>query len=223
MTESPHLAAVISGDLILSEKLPAAVRRAVPGRLDACARLLRTDLGLDCSDIDVFRGDAWQMIVRDPAAAVTVCLLIRAELRSWQSELDTRTVIGIGRIDSEGDGRVSTGYGEAFTLSGRALDDLPKDRRMALRIADAPAPLVDILDAGVHLLDEIVDGWTAAQSRAIVGAMKRLSQDEIGASWATGPISQQAVAQHLRRASWGATEHWLGAFPTLLRHHFERD
>lgn len=164
------------------------------------------------SDIDLYRGDSWQMIVDDPREASAAMVLIRAELMAWHDGLDTRTVAGIGTITDSGNGRVSTGYGEAFTLSGRGLDGLPKDRRMALRAASLETPLLQLLDASVFLLDRIVSEWTQAQARAVSGALRGWSQDEIGSRWQEGPISQQAVAQHLRRASWNAVQEWLTAF-----------
>lgn len=208
--------AVISGDLVLSESLPAAVRRAMPARLAESVAILREEAGITASDVDIFRGDAWQVIVEAPERAIEAAVVIRASLMAWQAALDTRAVIGIGRIDSRGDDRVSSGYGEAFTRSGHALDSLPRDRRMAIRFADDAVS--EMMDGGVHLLDRVVSGWTPAQARAVLGALRGRSQDEIGAAWNDGPISQQAVAQHLQRASWNAVSHWLNASAAFIQH-----
>lgn len=215
MKSSPTVAAVISGDFVLSEELSSAVRKAVPGKLNEAVIDLRTRFNTDVSEIDLYRGDAWQLIVEDPAHAVNVALAMRLSLMTWQSAVDTRAVVGIGGIESRGETRVSSGFGEAFTRSGRALDALPRDRRMSIQIGEEDGG--EILDAGVHMLDRIVGEWTTAQARAVLGAMSGMSQDEIGASWKDGPISQQAVAQHLQRASWGAVNHWLEALADYIQ------
>lgn len=212
--------AVITGDLVLSEKLPSAVRRAVPRFLDECVRVLREERSARTSDIDLYRGDAWQMIVEEPSDVAFAMVLIRTELMVRHDGLDSRAVAGIGKIDNTGGERVSTGYGQAFTLSGRGLDALPKDRRMALRAADIKEPLLHLLDTSVFLLDRLMSGWTQGQAQAVSGALRGWSQDEIGGRWQEGPISQQAVAQHLRRASWHAVQEWLDAFATYVDGHY---
>jgi hypothetical protein len=141
-----------------------------------------------------------------------VALYIRAAARASSASFDTRIAVAVGPIDDAGDGRISTGYGEAFTLSGRTLDAMTRDRHMQLRVAGIPAATGALLDASIHLLDRIVGQWTPAQARVAAGALRGLSQEEIGAEWPTRPISQQAVAQHMARASWSAVEHMLKAW-----------
>ena len=215
MKRSTNTGAVLSGDLVLSEELSAAVRSAVPARLRDAVADLADRIPAEISDIDLFRGDSWQLIVEDPSFSLHAALFIRLSLITWRPEVDTRAVIGIGSIESRGDGRVSEGYGEAFTSSGRGLDSLPRDRRIS--IVDE----VDVLAAGVHLLDRISSDWTTSQARAVLMAMKGMSQEEIGAAWDGGPISQQAVAQHLQRASWHAVNHWLSAFSAHFQQKYD--
>src|SRR5690625_6870968 len=74
-----------------------------------------------------------------------------------------------------------------------------------------------LVNAATVLVDEVVTDWTAAQATAVSRAMRGQSQEEIGRGWAGGPISQQAVAQHVRRASWPAVRGWVAARQGLMR------
>jgi hypothetical protein len=204
---APH--SVLTGDLVLSERISRSVRKSIPGLLEAsAAELQRMEIAI--SEVDVFRGDSWQVIVRRPEDALFAAVYFRAAGRASVAEFDTRVGIGIGAIEYEGSGGVSTGYGSAYTLSGRTLDEMPRDRR--IQVASADLNTTPLLDASLHLLDRIAGQWTASQARVIAASMSGRSQEEIGAAWAPRPISQQAVAQHVARASWHAVDHLLTAW-----------
>ncbi len=60
--------AVITGDIVRSSALSPAERRRLLKVIDAGSRQLRRILTASVPlDIDVFRGDSWQMLVTDPA------------------------------------------------------------------------------------------------------------------------------------------------------------
>jgi hypothetical protein len=211
------LHSVLTGDLVLSERLSKAVRKGIPAHLSQ----LRDDLataGVGLSVIDIFRGDGWQVIVRNPADALAAAIYLRAAARSSTLQFDTRVSIGVGGIEEEGSDGVSTGFGEAFTLSGRGLDEMPRDRTLTVRLPPSHQSLGDMVDASFHLLDRLIRGWTPAQARVVAAAIKGRSQEEIGADWPTKPISQQAVGQHLARASWPAIDHMLDAWRRHILH-----
>jgi hypothetical protein len=211
------LHSVLTGDLVLSERLSKTVRKGIPAHLAQ----LRDDLataGVDLSVIDIFRGDGWQLIVRDPADALAAAIYLRAAARSSTLQFDTRVSIGIGGIEEEGSDGGSTGFGEAFTLSGRGLDEMPRDRTLTVRLPPSHQSLGEMVDASFHLLDRLIRGWTPAQARVVAAAIKGRSQEEIGVDWPTKPISQQAVGQHLARASWPAIDHMLDAWRRHIRH-----
>ncbi len=213
---SETLTAVLTGDLVMSEKLSAAVRKMVPDRLELCRRAL-LEHEVDVSEVDVYRGDGWQLLTRTPEWLPFIALFIRVELKAWREDLDSRAVGAVGTTQSTGDGDVSRGYGDAFTRSGRGLDSLPKDRRMAFSLHADDDAQQRLVNAATVLVDEVVTDWTAAQATAVSRAMRGQSQEEIGRGWPGGPISQQAVAQHLQRASWPAVRGWLDAMNGLIR------
>jgi hypothetical protein len=208
------LTSVLTGDLVHSERMNRSVRRAIPGLLDASAKDLRS-LSIDISDVDVFRGDAWQVLVRPAHRGLFAAVYMRAAGGASSSEYDTRVAIGIGPIEDEGSGRVSAGFGDAFTRSGRALDAMPRDRRIQVSLPKEEEAAY--LDGALHLLDRIMVQWTPSQARVVAAAMRGQSQEETAAAWPSRPISQQAVAQHLARAAWPAIAHFIEAFEERFR------
>ncbi|WP_432464610.1 MULTISPECIES: hypothetical protein [unclassified Agarivorans] len=141
--------AVLSGDIVGSSDLPADIFAELIGCLNQSLSLLceRYD-----ARYEMFRGDAFQLVVNQPGCAIDCALTIRLALKSFGSKrqgFDARIGIGIGQIDPL-DEYVSRSSGQAFVLSGRGLDSL---KRQYLAIfADNPQFL-----RGIDLLTKFVD------------------------------------------------------------------
>lgn len=202
--------AVLTGDIVKSTRLaPAAHRQleAVLKEARAASASIWGDTALP-APLTVFRGDSWQMAVREPALALRIALFVHAWLRipgARHPSLDSRIAIGLGKVDQLPSKAHSTGSGEAFRLSGQALDRMPRGRLLGIAVpAHARSGRAMALTVVLGLTDAIVSGWTESQARAIVATLSGKRQKEIGRAWAPGPITQQAVAGHLRRANWDA-------------------
>lgn len=201
--------AVLTGDMVDSVKMRASgapstgvlLRRAA-----AVAREVLPEAGI--SELDVFRGDSWQLLVRDPAEALAVAIVLRAALRSEgprrQPFWDTRVAIGIGPAEGLVEERLSESEGGAFQNSGQALDRLsdgPASRQPRMTLAVTGGKSQEAAgDIVVRLVDVIVRQWTPHQGRAFCGSLRELTHAEIG-KYFDPPISKQAVALHLERAS----------------------
>jgi len=198
--------AVITGDIVDSSKLPKAQRKLLPGLIAKASRDTRQAFPEAVPlDVDVFRGDGWQLLVSDVPLCLRVGLFFRACLRSTAERgrgLDTRAAIGVGRVDFVRD-RVSQGDGEAYRLSGRALEDMPRKQRLLL--ADPAAIEVGTRTVIVRLIDVLAQGWTGRQALAVRGALRGWTQEKIAKEWPES-ISQQAVTKHLEAAEWPALE-----------------
>ena len=212
--------AILTGDIESSSELPQDVRGQLP-------EILRT-VGEDVREgfspavpypIDIFRGDSWQMAVVDPVVALRVALDVRCGLHAHHPDhpIVTRIAIGIGDVDFIPEGSVSEGDGTAFRLSGQAIEEMDRRRHLAIRVAEpgtpperAPLPVL------LTLMDALADGWTPRQSLAISGALRGLTQEQIGAGWRPNPISQQAVAQHLDSARWAALSEGIDYFERVV-------
>jgi hypothetical protein len=207
---------VITGDIVASSQLKAPERRRLLKVIGESSRLLRGIMGKAVPmEVDVFRGDSWQMLVTDPPRALRAALVFRALLR-WKMgahRLDTRLAIGVGPVDLLPRRRVSEGSGEAFRRSGHALDAMKK---RGMTFSSGGGDDEGALDAIVHLLDEIASGWTEKQAWAVVGAMRGRTQQEISATWGNPRITQQTAAQHLDAAGWHAVKHGLDEFEARL-------
>ena len=210
--------AVITGDIVDSSKLPKAQRKLLPGLIAKASR----DTGKAFPDAvplaaDVFRGDGWQLLVGDVVRCLRVGLFFRACLRSAAERgrgLDTRVAIGVGRVDFVRE-RVSQGDGEAYRLSGRALENMPRKQR--LRLVGSAIKETDALVVIVRLIDVLAQSWTGKQAFALRGALRGWTHEKIAKEWPE-PISQQAVAKHLDGAQWPA----LAAALTYVENNLQR-
>jgi len=187
---------------VRSSRLPLARRKKLVPDISAASDRLRKFFGdIVPLPVDIFRGDSWQMLISDHASVVTVAVFFRATLKHlWKSgNIDTRIAIGMGKVEFIPGDRVSEGDGEAFRLSGEALESMDKHVRMQIGFSDKE--LEKRLNVVIHLVDAIVMRWTDKQALVVSGALRGLKQDEITKLWKP-PITQQNVAKHLLKAKW---------------------
>ena len=207
--------AVLTGDIVRSSKLSGKDRPRLHSAISTAADDLRRHFNAAIPyDIDVFRGDSWQLLVSDPRQALRVALYFRARLRSQfdDAKVDTRIAIGIGGVDFLPESGVSTGDGDAFRRSGWAFEELGRSSRMAFSAAEN-ARCIDVV---VRLVDHPATYWTARQAYAVSQALFGHTQEEIAESWVDRPITQQAVAQHLARAGWHAVDTAVSFFEEFI-------
>lgn len=212
--------AVITGDIIQSSKLDAETRKWLMRSLKAALEQWDEDFEMES---ELIRGDSFQCLIPDPAIALRVALLIRTYVRSLNPTaaydmyhrenpaishsrlltnwlFDVRIAIGIGEIDYEGD-TLAESDGEAFHLSGRALDRL-KDGRQNLAIVSNDNNKGELASMA-PLLDAILSGTTALQCEVI--NLKLLGHTEVEIARML-EINQSAVNQRSISGNWGAIQ-----------------
>jgi len=198
--------AVITGDIVDSSKLSKAQRKLLPGLIaKASSETSQAFPAAVPLTVDVFRGDGWQLLVSDVTRSLRVGLYFRAVLRSAAERgrgLDTRVAVAVGTVDFVGE-RVSQGDGEAYRLSGRTLEDMPRKQRLLLALPAGNE--TEALAIIVRLIDVLAQGWTGKQALAVRGALRGWTQEKIAKEWPES-ISQQAVTKHLDGAQWPALE-----------------
>ncbi|UCF94586.1 MAG: hypothetical protein JSW39_10635 [Desulfobacterales bacterium] len=215
--ERGKLYAVITGDIIGSSRLAENARlelhRAMVAGADALHKAFDNAVPMD---VDIFRGDSWQLLVTIPSQALRVGLFYRAYLRARMAA-DTRLAIAVGTVDFIPGERVSGGDGQAYRSSGVGLEKLLKLSRFRMIFAEN-TNLKDsqALNVVVQLVDALAMNWTAKQAQAMLGILQGWTQETIAGAWWGKPISQQAVAQHLDRAGWHAIEQALVFFEDRL-------
>lgn len=203
--------AVLTGDIIGSTKLSPAEMKKVRETItkSVSAFVVRND-PLN-QKAEFFQGDSWQVLLGDPANALRLALLIQANLRS-KTNAETRAAIGIGGVSSlEHTAAISTG--EAFTLSGRSLEDMPTGARLTGALPERlriPALWFPHL---LHLCSGLLRGWTRRQAE-VMGLWLSLpdpTYDSV-ASRLTPPVAKQSVSDILTSANLQALHEALSIF-----------
>jgi hypothetical protein len=202
------LYAVLTGDLVKSSRLSVdQSKRAIELLKRSSGEFEKSFQGAIQGELDSFRHDSWQLLMKRPALAIRATIFLRASIKMESdatTRYDTRIAIGIGTVDSISRRRISDSRGAAFTFSGKALDGMGGER---LAFASENGLTGDCIAQGViPLLDCVISDWTATESRAVCGALLGRTQEQSAAKWPvdqgeTRP-SRQAVAKALRRARW---------------------
>lgn len=198
--------AVLTGDIIGSGRRSAAdVDLAMASLEEGAIEIESWDESE--SRFTRFRGDGWQLYLHDPRLSLLSVLTLIAHLKASATPFDTRIAIGLGSVDRLGSSNLSDASGQAFFLSGRALDDLPRGRSIALAGQHAVEKAHEAL---FELAVWIANHWTRGQAEAMALALgpEGRTQAEIARSLS---ITQQAVHKRLRGAGWGVLSHAVDA------------
>lgn len=169
---------VITGDVVDSTSIPMEKRA---GLLECMSSVLDDIKHTYSISYEYFRGDSVQIVVDNPSDSLVVCILFRVGLRAQtEKELsimcDIRLSIGIGMTEFLG-GNVNISDGEAFRLSGRALDNMGKS------MLCLSTPWEDVngeFGASLPFVDDTICGLTTGQAWALYYSLsKNLSKKEI--------------------------------------------
>lgn len=204
----PPVIAVITGDLVASSKADSTVvddaMRALSKAADSLSQLSEAD-----TRFTRFRGDGWQISLDFPGLALRACLLMIAALRASGTGLDTRLSIGIGPFDSLGSRTLADASGEVFVLSGHALDQMPRSRRIGY--GGGPRAHDPWLYGLLSLIDWHAARWSREQAEAIVATLSHadMTQTELAAGL---NISRQALKARLNSSGLTAMKDALYAF-----------
>lgn len=207
------IGAIITGDIVDSTKMVAEERDSMLHMLQSLPEILST---LTKIDLEIFRGDSFQIRVRDSVDSLTAALAIRAHIRSYKfsehnRQWDARLSIGIGKVEYE-NGTLATSDGEAYRLSGRGLDTIGKNRL----IVETPWHEVNKeLRVSTAFADDIVSRWTQSQSRVMFQSMTTdISHAEIGCLLG---ITRQMVDKALKAGKEELMNLYISRFKELIK------
>ena len=197
------LFAVLTGDLVSSRKLsPERLERTRRLIAEGARRFRRREPHALCGVPEVFRGDAWQLLLREPRWALRLALLMRALLLA-RDDVRTRVSIGIGAVDVIDRRRVSLSTGEAFTLSGHALDSITGYFDLTGALPERAAPLAAWFPAMLHLASGLVRPWTRRQAEIVSVALLSANPTHESIAGTLRPrVSKQSVTESLAGARW---------------------
>ena len=165
---------------------------------------------------EFYRGDSFQVWLKNAEVALQVALLCRAAAISASPDegtflADIRVSIGIAKTATP---RASLGAakGEPFVLSGRAFDELvKKDTRLVITSANALANTgLQVIADHINSIFKVI---TSKQSEVIFELLKGSSQTEVAN---TLRKSKSTISQHVSSGRWGEIERLLKHFQSII-------
>lgn len=182
------MTSVITGDIIGSRQ------QKTKDWVEDLKRIL-SPFGETPSQWEIYRGDEFQIEIKNPEEALLSAILIKARLKALK--LDARMSIGIGDKTHNAE-KISESNGSAFIHSGELFETLKKLKvTLAIRTGDA------IFDEKINLMLQLaltfMDNWLAQPAEFVAMAIENptLSQEELGQKIG---INQAAVSRRQKRA-----------------------
>jgi hypothetical protein len=157
MSQKQIITSVITGDIIQSRKTNS------PLWLPKLKKTLSLE-GKSPRTWQVYRGDSFQIEVRDPARALLTAIRIKATIKSIKN-LDVRMAIGIGDKNYNSHS-VAESEGTAFLNSGEKFETLKKSKlNLAIK---SPWPEFDReMNVFFRLASIPMDSWTSNSAELI--------------------------------------------------------
>ena len=123
----------------------------------------------------------------------------------------------VGTIDFMPETSKGGADGEAYRLSGPALDGMGTKQTLCLALSQrwgGARQDPEALKTTVVLVGALADRWTEKQALAVKGALLGYTQEETRKIWPSS-VTRQAVAKSLDGAGWFAVERALRLFEAL--------
>lgn len=182
------MTSVITGDIIGSRQ------QKTKDWVEDLKRIL-SPFGETPSQWEIYRGDEFQIEIKNPEEALLSAILIKARLKALK--LDARMSIGIGDKTYNAE-KISESNGSAFIHSGELFETLKKLKvTLAIRTGDT------VFDEKINLMLQLaltfMDNWLAQPAEFVAMAIENptLSQEELGQKIG---INQAAVSRRQKRA-----------------------
>ena len=152
--------------------------------------------GKNPADWEIYRGDEFQIEIRNCEEALLIAFQIKAFLRTIS--LDARMSIGIGDKTFDAN-RISESNGSAFVYSGEAFDVMKKNKT-TLVVQSANSEFNKDMNLLIRLGLSFMDNWLSQQAEYVLLAINNpeLSQEEMGEIL---KINQAAVSKRRKRAN----------------------
>ncbi|HEY0091987.1 MAG TPA: SatD family protein [Flavobacterium sp.] len=182
------MTAIITGDIINSRKLPS-------GSWIGDFKKLLGSKGETPAEWEIYRGDEFQMEIKNPEEALYTALQIKSHLK--QTGLDARMSIGLGD-KTHNSTKISESNGSAFVRSGEQFETLKK-QKITLAVNSGNADFDIEMNLMFRLALAIMDNWLAQSAEFVKVAMENrsMSQEELGQKLG---INQAAVSRRQKRA-----------------------
>jgi hypothetical protein len=197
------VSAVITADIVNFSLAPVSVQKKWVVQLGSL---------LQEQKFEFYRGDSFQVLLKDPQAALGISLQVRALARQHSLQHDIRTSIGIGTVNVPVR-TLATASGEAFVLSGRTFDRLEGEDRMAIQTSDYTANMA--LGPIAQFADFLAKRWTKKQAEVMARLLVGESQEHIGKKLRK---AQSTVNKHAQAGGWAELRRLLEAYKQVIIH-----
>jgi hypothetical protein len=194
---------VLTGDLIGSSRLtPNQLADALAAMKAMFSSFARTWPNSVVGEPEFFRSVSWQVLLKRPELALRLALLARAALQA-QAGVDSRVSIGIGSITQIVEDRISASIGEAFVLSGQALDLMSPHVEMTGALPERAEAMSQWLPPITHLCGALLRRWTRRQAELMSHALllHEPTQEQI-ANALKRKVAKQTAQEILASAGW---------------------
>jgi hypothetical protein len=189
MAEKRKIISVITGDIIHSRTT------ANPLWLPKLKKALSL-AGKSPRTWQIFRGDSFQVEIKDPSDAFLTAIRIKAAIKTIRN-LDVRMAIGIGDKKYAGN-KVTESDGEAFVNSGERFETLKKTKKnLAIK-----TPWVEFdrdMNVCFSLASIPMDDWTANSAELVQILATRRSLTQKALARRLG-VSQPSVSERQNRS-----------------------
>lgn len=189
------MVAVITGDIIHSAKMK-------PRQWMSKLKTALGKFGTTPDNWEVYRGDAFQLEIKDVSKALWIAIHLKAMLKATPG-LDARMSIGFGRKDFKAK-KISQANGSAFVNAGHKFDML-KTEKVNMAIYSGKEKFDDEMNLFLKFALTFMDSWTATSAALVNVFMSNpaKTQSEIAALL---KINQSAVSQRKKRAHFDLIE-----------------
>lgn len=202
-----ELKAVLTGDIVNSTKLkPVAEKKLI--------KILQTVLAN--YQFEFYRGDSFQVFVKNAEEALEIALLCRTAAISISKsdqdiKSDIRISIGIGMVQLPVK-NLATAKGSAFVLSGRAFDEFLKtDARLSIAVENGLAnTAVEIIS---DYLNQLFKVMTYKQAEVIFELLQHKTQQEVAKFLKK---SKSTINQHVMAGGWNEIEKLLQQYKSIV-------
>jgi hypothetical protein len=179
---------IITGDIVNSRDFPSKFWTKV-------LKEILSTFGKSPNDWEIYRGDEFQIEVKNIEETISIALQIKAYLKS--NGLDARMSIGVGDKSFKTK-RISESNGSAFINSGELFDTL-KTQKISLAINSGNLEFDSEMNLMLKMASTFMDSWLVQSAELVLVAIqnRRFSQDEIGVKLG---INQAAVSRRKKRA-----------------------
>jgi len=212
--------AVITADIIDYTKLSENEANQVLNTLHKVFNEMNSLQNNINNDFHIKRGDSIQGVTNKPEQSLRLALLLKTGVNKIDFDnkkrglpkVDLRIAIGIGNTNLNRE-NINESSGDAFTFSGRVLDEMKKHKRL-IKIKTINSDFNDEIETELKLLEIIMDSWKITSSEVLYWTLLDYNEKRIAEKL---KISQPAVNQRKKSAGWSGIEALLNRYENKIK------